>query len=286
MAGPWSFDGSFRRGWVSWRRNVPGPWIHPINFFQYVDVSGSDPNQYKLLKVRPSPVHPPSAHADAPPADRVQPPDLQHDGAVRSGVEGEEARPPPAAAGQRRRQLVDARAPARREAARPRPPARPAQRVVRRRALPARPRHAVRELDGLGHVLRLRPRHGPQPVGRALPRRAHHLRGARRSLRTRAGADAPAGSSRRRRRWRSTRGTTRCRARRRGSTASSGWAPPCATCCPATTARTRPRTCPRRRSRRSATSRASARSACSSRTPAGRSRATPCVVFGRRGRRC
>jgi primary-amine oxidase len=55
MAGPWSFDGSFRRGWVSWRRNVPGPWIHPINFFQYVDVSGSDPNQYKLLKVRPLP---------------------------------------------------------------------------------------------------------------------------------------------------------------------------------------------------------------------------------------
>jgi primary-amine oxidase len=51
MAGPWSFDGSFRRGWVSWRRNVPGPWIHPINFFQYVDVSGNDPNEFKLLKV-------------------------------------------------------------------------------------------------------------------------------------------------------------------------------------------------------------------------------------------
>ncbi|KAI0659027.1 amine oxidase catalytic domain-containing protein [Cubamyces menziesii] len=48
---PLSFDGSFRRGWVSWRRNTPGPWLHPVNFFQYVDFSGTDPSQWKLLKL-------------------------------------------------------------------------------------------------------------------------------------------------------------------------------------------------------------------------------------------
>lgn len=50
-AGPFSIDGTFRRAWVSWRRNIPGPWLHPVNFFQYVDFSGSDPAQWKLLKV-------------------------------------------------------------------------------------------------------------------------------------------------------------------------------------------------------------------------------------------
>ncbi|GJE94516.1 amine oxidase catalytic domain-containing protein [Phanerochaete sordida] len=49
--GPLSFDGSFRRTWVNWRRNVPGPWLHPVNFFQYVDLSGNDPAEWKLLKV-------------------------------------------------------------------------------------------------------------------------------------------------------------------------------------------------------------------------------------------
>ncbi|KDQ64574.1 hypothetical protein JAAARDRAFT_28216 [Jaapia argillacea MUCL 33604] len=48
---PFSFDGSFRRLWVSWRRNIPGPWLHPINFFHYVDVSGTDPSQWSLLKI-------------------------------------------------------------------------------------------------------------------------------------------------------------------------------------------------------------------------------------------
>ena len=51
-SGPLSFDGSFRRTWVSWRKNLPGPWLHPVNFFQYVDFSGTDTEQWKLLKVR------------------------------------------------------------------------------------------------------------------------------------------------------------------------------------------------------------------------------------------
>ena len=57
---PFSFDGSFRRGWVSWRANMPGPWLHPVNFFQYIDFTGTDPAHWKVLKVRPYPC---SAHA-------------------------------------------------------------------------------------------------------------------------------------------------------------------------------------------------------------------------------
>lgn len=51
LTGPFSYDGSFRRGWIYWRRNVAGTWLHPINFFQYVDVSGTDTSQWKVLKV-------------------------------------------------------------------------------------------------------------------------------------------------------------------------------------------------------------------------------------------
>ncbi|KAG9317752.1 copper amine oxidase [Chiua virens] len=50
-AGPFSFDGSFRRMWIGWRRNVPGPFLHPLNFYQYVDVSGTDSSQWKQLKI-------------------------------------------------------------------------------------------------------------------------------------------------------------------------------------------------------------------------------------------
>ncbi|KAI5825435.1 amine oxidase catalytic domain-containing protein [Schizophyllum commune Tattone D] len=50
-SGPFSFDGEFRRMWISWRRNAPGPWLHPIGFWQYVDMSGTDPEQWKILKV-------------------------------------------------------------------------------------------------------------------------------------------------------------------------------------------------------------------------------------------
>ncbi|KAI0077065.1 amine oxidase catalytic domain-containing protein [Panus rudis PR-1116 ss-1] len=49
--GPMSFDGSFRRTWVSWRRKVSGPWLHPVGFWQYVDVSGNDPSKWKVLKI-------------------------------------------------------------------------------------------------------------------------------------------------------------------------------------------------------------------------------------------
>ncbi|KAF8590695.1 amine oxidase catalytic domain-containing protein [Ramaria rubella] len=48
---PFGFDGSFRRMWISWRRNVPGPYLHPIGFFQYVEASGTDPSQWKMLKL-------------------------------------------------------------------------------------------------------------------------------------------------------------------------------------------------------------------------------------------
>ncbi|TRM67429.1 copper amine oxidase [Schizophyllum amplum] len=48
---PFSYDGEFRRMWISWRRNAPGPWLHPIGFWQYVDMSGTDPEEWKILKV-------------------------------------------------------------------------------------------------------------------------------------------------------------------------------------------------------------------------------------------
>lgn len=50
-AGGWSFDGSFRRVWITWKINAPGVWIQPINFYNYIDLSGSDPSQWKILKV-------------------------------------------------------------------------------------------------------------------------------------------------------------------------------------------------------------------------------------------
>jgi primary-amine oxidase len=48
---PWSFDGSFRRVWISCKRDIGGSWINPLNFFVYVDMSGTDLSQYKVLKV-------------------------------------------------------------------------------------------------------------------------------------------------------------------------------------------------------------------------------------------
>ncbi|KAF8887254.1 copper amine oxidase [Gymnopilus junonius] len=51
MVGPYSFDGSFRRLWVTWRRNGAGTWLMPVNFYQYIDVSGTNPSQWKLLKL-------------------------------------------------------------------------------------------------------------------------------------------------------------------------------------------------------------------------------------------
>ncbi|KAF8887255.1 amine oxidase catalytic domain-containing protein [Gymnopilus junonius] len=51
MNGPFSFDGSFRRVWMTWRRNAPGSWIMPVNFYQYIDTSGTDISQWKILKL-------------------------------------------------------------------------------------------------------------------------------------------------------------------------------------------------------------------------------------------
>ena len=63
----------------------------------------------------------------------------------------------------RRRLLGDAQAHRRR--ARPRAPPRPALRVLRRPALPRRRADAVRDVDGVEHVPRLRPRYGLELLG-------------------------------------------------------------------------------------------------------------------------
>ncbi|OJA18091.1 hypothetical protein AZE42_04164 [Rhizopogon vesiculosus] len=50
-SGPFSFDGSFRRLWLGWRRNTPGFFLHPLNLYQYIDLSGTDPSQWDQLKI-------------------------------------------------------------------------------------------------------------------------------------------------------------------------------------------------------------------------------------------
>jgi primary-amine oxidase len=54
VSAPFSFDGEFRRLWLIWRRNTPGSYLQVVGFFQYIDISGTDPSQWKTLKVRPS----------------------------------------------------------------------------------------------------------------------------------------------------------------------------------------------------------------------------------------
>ncbi|KAF9035879.1 amine oxidase catalytic domain-containing protein [Panaeolus papilionaceus] len=51
MTGPFSYDGSFRRLWMTWRRNTAGSYIQPVNFYQYLDISGTDPSQWSVLKI-------------------------------------------------------------------------------------------------------------------------------------------------------------------------------------------------------------------------------------------
>jgi hypothetical protein len=48
---PFSFDGEFRRLWFQCKRNIAGSYLQPLGFFQYFDMSGTDPSQWKLLKV-------------------------------------------------------------------------------------------------------------------------------------------------------------------------------------------------------------------------------------------
>ncbi|THH32251.1 hypothetical protein EUX98_g1956 [Antrodiella citrinella] len=50
-SGPFGFDGSFRRMWITWKLSGPGNWLQPIGFYQYIDFSGSDESKYKVLKV-------------------------------------------------------------------------------------------------------------------------------------------------------------------------------------------------------------------------------------------
>lgn len=34
--GPMSYDGTWRRSWLQLRRNVPGSWLHGLDFYVYV----------------------------------------------------------------------------------------------------------------------------------------------------------------------------------------------------------------------------------------------------------
>ncbi|RXK35243.1 hypothetical protein M231_07497 [Tremella mesenterica] len=49
--GPMSYDGKWRRSWVQMRYNVAGSWLHAVDFQFYVDLSGTDPNKYHIIKI-------------------------------------------------------------------------------------------------------------------------------------------------------------------------------------------------------------------------------------------
>ncbi|KAL0576592.1 hypothetical protein V5O48_005385 [Marasmius crinis-equi] len=49
-SGPFSFDGSFRRAWITFKRNVPGSWLHSSGLYLYADIGGTDSSQWKVSK--------------------------------------------------------------------------------------------------------------------------------------------------------------------------------------------------------------------------------------------
>ncbi|KAK4686906.1 hypothetical protein P7C73_g3209, partial [Tremellales sp. Uapishka_1] len=48
---PMSYDGSWRRSWLQLRRNVPGSWLHGVDFYVYVDFSGNSLANWKVLSI-------------------------------------------------------------------------------------------------------------------------------------------------------------------------------------------------------------------------------------------
>ncbi|KAG7097492.1 hypothetical protein E1B28_004834 [Marasmius oreades] len=50
-SGPWSFDGSFRRLWTTFKKNVPGSWIQATGLYIYLDMGGTDTSLWKFTKV-------------------------------------------------------------------------------------------------------------------------------------------------------------------------------------------------------------------------------------------
>ncbi|KAF9266153.1 amine oxidase catalytic domain-containing protein [Marasmius fiardii PR-910] len=50
-SGPWSLDGSTRRLWTTFKKNVPGAWIQATGLYLYLDFSGTDTGLWRFLKV-------------------------------------------------------------------------------------------------------------------------------------------------------------------------------------------------------------------------------------------
>ncbi|KAL0565726.1 hypothetical protein V5O48_016298 [Marasmius crinis-equi] len=48
---PMSFDGSFRRHWISFTQQVAGWTIRPVALYAYIDMSGTDASKWRILKV-------------------------------------------------------------------------------------------------------------------------------------------------------------------------------------------------------------------------------------------
>ncbi|WVQ80316.1 hypothetical protein IAT38_002421 [Cryptococcus sp. DSM 104549] len=48
---PMSYDGSWRRMWVGLKLNVPGHYLFPVDLYTYFDISGTDPSEWKVLRM-------------------------------------------------------------------------------------------------------------------------------------------------------------------------------------------------------------------------------------------
>ncbi|ORY25514.1 copper amine oxidase [Naematelia encephala] len=48
---PMSYDGTWRRSWLQLRRNTAGSWLQALDWYMYVDFTGTDAAEYKWLAV-------------------------------------------------------------------------------------------------------------------------------------------------------------------------------------------------------------------------------------------
>ncbi|KAF9004303.1 copper amine oxidase [Cyathus striatus] len=49
-SGPWSYDGTFRRLWITWRLNKAGSYLLPVGLYMYIDIGGTDTNLWSVRK--------------------------------------------------------------------------------------------------------------------------------------------------------------------------------------------------------------------------------------------
>jgi len=182
MSAPFSFDGSFRRGWMTWRRSTAGSYIVPVNFYQYIHMSGTDPSEWKILKVNlPKQKKKPRAftqpcllHSPA----RLSQPILPHHPILPRSIQQRHPHPTHRAIQPRSGLLLDSTQ-THWACARPRSPPRPTFSVLRRAEVSCRQTAAICELDGMGDVFGFRSGYGVEPLGCEVQGREDYIPGER-----------------------------------------------------------------------------------------------------------